>query len=237
MNHHDIDQSQVVDRYLMGKLPPDETAAFEEHYLHCQECLDQLELTEKLWRGLKREAARDAERALASRQLGILAWLARHSRRRQLSLVIAVLLVMAVLPSLVYRVLDRDGQEADQAMVHPIQPFPDFNELGQLRSDPAEHSEPVYRIPLPPSTEWLPLKLLLGHAEYQSYRVTLFREGVPDPVSERDGFEPTDDDALILRLSPTVLHPGDYSLRVEALPPGGEPVDEGAFSFRALAEQ
>ncbi len=236
MNHQDIEQNQVVDRYLMGKLPPAETTAFEEHYLHCQDCLDQLELTEKLWRGLKREAARDAERALASRQLGILAWLARHSRRRQLSLVVAALLVVAVLPvGLVYRVLDRD----DQLAVHALTPLPQkpshFYELGQLRSESSEHSHPAYRIPLPASPEPLPLKLPLGLAEYENYRVTLFREGVPDPVDER-GFEPTDDDALIFHLSSAVLRPGNYTLRVDALGPGGEPVDEAAFSFQAFAE-
>ena len=46
MNHIEIEERQIPELYLRGKLSPDEAAAFEEHYLHCQECLDRLELAD-----------------------------------------------------------------------------------------------------------------------------------------------------------------------------------------------
>ena len=44
MDHTEIEELQVVDRYLMGKLPEADAGRFEEHYLGCPRCLDELEV-------------------------------------------------------------------------------------------------------------------------------------------------------------------------------------------------
>lgn len=96
MRHLDVEEQQVVDRYLLGTLPPGEAAEFEEHYLSCQQCLDQLALAESMQRGFKRAAAQDAVRLAATRQLAAVAWLARLSRSRQAASLFTVVLVVAV---------------------------------------------------------------------------------------------------------------------------------------------
>lgn len=96
MNHSEIEERQIADLYLRGKLPPEEAASFEEHYLFCQECLDQLEVAESMERGFKRAAAQDA----ATRQIAILAWLSRLGRSRQMAALAVAVLVVAVLPGL-----------------------------------------------------------------------------------------------------------------------------------------
>ncbi|MFL6201458.1 MAG: hypothetical protein ACJ76J_19985 [Thermoanaerobaculia bacterium] len=96
MNHTEIEERQIAELYLMGKLPAEEAAGFEEHYLHCQECLDRLELAESMERGFKRAAGQ----AAATRQLAILAWLSRLGRARQLAALAMAVLVVAVLPGL-----------------------------------------------------------------------------------------------------------------------------------------
>ena len=96
MNHIEIEERQIPELYLRGKLSPDEAAAFEEHYLHCQECLDRLELAESMDRGFKRAAGQDA----ATRQLAILAWLSRLGRSRQLATLAMAVLVIAIVPGL-----------------------------------------------------------------------------------------------------------------------------------------
>jgi broad specificity phosphatase PhoE len=100
MDHTEIEERQIPELYLRGQLPPDEAASFEEHYLHCQECLDRLELAESMERGFKRAAGQDAARAAATRQIAILAWLSRLGRSRQLAALAAAVLVVAVLPGL-----------------------------------------------------------------------------------------------------------------------------------------
>ncbi len=43
MTHLQVEQQDLVDRYLMKKLPPVVEDAFVQHFLSCQECLVQLE--------------------------------------------------------------------------------------------------------------------------------------------------------------------------------------------------
>ena len=100
MNHTEIEERQLVELYLMGKLPPEEAAGFEEHYLSCQECLDRLETAESMERGFKRAAGQDAARVAATRQIALLAWLSRLGRSRQMAALAMAVLVIAVLPGL-----------------------------------------------------------------------------------------------------------------------------------------
>ncbi len=116
MDHSYIEERQIVDRYLMKQLPAGEAVRFEDHYVYCQQCLDQLELAEKLQRGFKRAAAGDAARVAAARRLGVLAWLARSLRSPRAGLVVMALLAVAVLPaSLMFRELRRAGRQLDEA--------------------------------------------------------------------------------------------------------------------------
>ncbi|HSS50030.1 MAG TPA: zf-HC2 domain-containing protein, partial [Thermoanaerobaculia bacterium] len=98
MNHAEIEEQQIVDRYVRGTLPAEEVARFEEHYLSCQECLDQLDLAEAMNRGFKRAAGQDAIRVAAARQLAVVAWLARLGRSRQAAVLAMMLLVAVLLP-------------------------------------------------------------------------------------------------------------------------------------------
>lgn len=114
MKHLDIEEHQVIDRYVQGSLPPDEAAEFEEHYLSCQQCLDQLAVAESMQRGFKRAAGQDAARLAATRQLAVVAWLSRMSRSRQAAALFMVVLVVAVvaLPGgLAVRRLDQVDQK------------------------------------------------------------------------------------------------------------------------------
>lgn len=115
MDHDDIESHHVADRYLQGKLAPEEADRFEEHYLSCQECLGRLDRAEKLQRGLKRAAAEDAARLAAARQAGFFAVLARLGRSRQAGLAVAALFIVLLLPAmLAYREFGRLGRELDQ---------------------------------------------------------------------------------------------------------------------------
>ena len=100
MNHTEIEQHQMIDRYVMGTLPPDEAERFEEHYLSCPQCLDQLALAESMQRGFKRAAGQDAASIAVTRQLALFAWLSRLGRSRQAAVLAMGLLVVvvAVLP-------------------------------------------------------------------------------------------------------------------------------------------
>jgi hypothetical protein len=97
MDHSYIDEQQVAERYVLGQLSQEEAKRFEEHYLHCQQCLDRLEAAEGMQRGMQRVAAEEAAGAVA--RAGILAAVARLLRSRQAPLVMTLLLLVALLPS------------------------------------------------------------------------------------------------------------------------------------------
>jgi len=102
MDHQYIADNGLLERYHQGSLPPEEEARFEEHFVGCPECTEQLELARGFQRGLKTMVAEDVAQA-AIVQAGLFAWLARRSRRAQWSLALAVLLVLGVLPVLWFR--------------------------------------------------------------------------------------------------------------------------------------
>src|SRR5579863_9779938 len=69
MDHDYINEHGVVSLYVAGKLSPDERLGFEEHFVDCQQCLDQIELTEDLRGALRQVAKEDAARPRVAPQL------------------------------------------------------------------------------------------------------------------------------------------------------------------------
>lgn len=104
MDHAYITDNGLVERYHQGLLPPDEEARFEEHFVGCAECTEQLELARGFQRGLKTMVAEEVAQA-AVVQAGIFAWLARRGRLAQWGFAAALLVVLglAALPVLRFR--------------------------------------------------------------------------------------------------------------------------------------
>jgi Putative zinc-finger len=63
MDHDYINEHGVVSGYVAGRLSPEERAGFEEHFLDCRQCLEQIEVTSELREGLRQVAKEDAARA------------------------------------------------------------------------------------------------------------------------------------------------------------------------------
>jgi len=98
MDHAYIESNGLVERYHRGLLPPDEEARFEEHFVDCPQCTEQLELARGFQRGLRTMAAEDAARAVV--EAGIFAWLARRGRLARWGTAFSVLILAALLPAL-----------------------------------------------------------------------------------------------------------------------------------------
>jgi hypothetical protein len=62
MDHDYINEHGVVSLCVAGKLSPEERAGFEEHFVDCQQCLEQIEVTAALREGLRQVAKEDAAR-------------------------------------------------------------------------------------------------------------------------------------------------------------------------------
>lgn len=106
MDHASIQEHNLIERYHQGSLPPDEEARFEEHFVDCQECQEELEMARGFRIGLRTMVAEDAARQAV--RVGLFAWLARRSRASQWGLVAAALLATLALPAVWFALETRE---------------------------------------------------------------------------------------------------------------------------------
>src|SRR5579864_3315618 len=57
MQHPEIESECLIDRYVRNTMPPAQRQAFEEHFLDCPQCLDQLEAAASLRQAMRESAA------------------------------------------------------------------------------------------------------------------------------------------------------------------------------------
>ena len=123
MDHEQIAEHNVVERYVLGRLTPEEEERFEEHLLECSECRLQVEREEDFQNSLHTVAAEEVARATA--QAGVIAWLGRRAVRGWLLAV--ALLLLAALPAWLLRERSRLQGEIGQlqgALARPSAPVP-----------------------------------------------------------------------------------------------------------------
>lgn len=107
MVHPTIDAEILAERYVTGRLAPEEAAGFEEHYLDCPDCCARVEAAERLQRGMRRLAEEAAAGAPAAPRGS------RWSRSPRLALAAAAVLV-ALLPAVLQlREVERLRSELD----------------------------------------------------------------------------------------------------------------------------
>lgn len=118
MDHQEIQQADLIDRYLAHRLTEEEAVRFEEHLLECPACLEQVRWAEDFQDSVRAAAAREhsaqARAAAAALETGLLAWLARRSAVQRRAFLLAAGLFAAALPAwLLWR---QEGLERELAM-------------------------------------------------------------------------------------------------------------------------
>ena len=228
MDHEYIQERQVVDRYVQGRLPAGEADLFEDHYLTCEECLGRLRLAEQFQSGFRQIAAEDAAGAV-----GLLAAFLRSRRGLAMGAVLAVLLVVSTMLAVRSMRLGRDLEAARGRLEAEAAKAPLPRAAGAwlvtlvpVRSGPAAR-EPAQRVALPPVPQWIVLAVDLDLDASGTYRATLERQG-GGTVWTGEGLRPSPKGGLAIGLDSALLAPGDHRLRVEQ---GSFPV--ARFAFRA----
>ncbi len=228
MDHATIDDEQVVDRYLMGRLPREEAERFERHYLSCQRCLDHLELGEKLLAGLRHTAAREVERAGA--MAAVAAALRRLGGWR--APLAALALSGLLLPSaLLYQQLREASGELDGLRTELGAPRVNLPllTLSPRRGD-STGAEPSHRLRLPAAPGSMVLALELDLPAGTACRAVLL-DDAGQPRWRGDDLLADPAGQLVLGFPTTFLPPGDHLLRIEDAA-SGEPLAH--FPLRVL---
>jgi len=111
MDHKYINEFDLVERYLMGRLAAEETAQFEEHFVDCLQCVDRLNTTKALIEGLRLVASERVAEPSTHKPGGF--W---FFSRKSLALAAGVLSLVALAGAvLVINQSRRARVEADQA--------------------------------------------------------------------------------------------------------------------------
>ncbi|HEX3531010.1 MAG TPA: hypothetical protein VH988_28445 [Thermoanaerobaculia bacterium] len=262
MDHTTIDAGNLAERYVTGRLPPEEAAGFEEHYLDCPACCARVEAAERLQRGLRRLAEDAAVRAPGGSRSE------RWSRSPRLALAAAAVLAVALLPAWMER-REVESLRADLARTKVEKGSADRlaaveGELGQARRDLAAEAakrealsreiaagrQPQVNLPL------VALTPVRGSGGGPVRTLTLPKEPgwVALWVEPGDAGYPAyratlrtdrgaaafqasrltlnDLGALLITVHSTSLAPGAYRLEVDGLPGTGPPVPAGRFPLR-----
>jgi hypothetical protein len=96
MDHRRIEEQNVAELYVTGRLSPEDEEIFEGHLLECSECRESVGWADDLRTSIRTVAAEDAARA--SVQLGFLAWVSQRTRTARAGLLMTALLAVAALP-------------------------------------------------------------------------------------------------------------------------------------------
>ncbi|HEY0514234.1 MAG TPA: hypothetical protein VGH73_20185 [Thermoanaerobaculia bacterium] len=260
MDHQAIDAENIAERYVAARLPPEEAARFEEHYLDCPACCARVEAAERLQRGLRRLAEAEAVRAPGA---------PRWSRSPRLGLAAAALLAVALLPAwLELREVQRlrsglarakvEKGAADRLaavegtlqqtrrdlaaevakretltreMAADRQPRADLPVVPLTPVRGGPAGGPVRTLKLPAKPGWIALWVEPGDADFPAYRATL-RSAQGAVVFQASRLPLNDLGALLVTVHSTSLAPGAYRLDLDGLPPAGAPVPLGRFPLR-----
>lgn len=96
MKHSYIEQYNLVDLYLMGKLAAEESARFEEHFIDCPECIDRLNTTKDFLQDLRMVAAQQTSQTDNYRPKGLARYFSQILSPKALALAAGCLLILAI---------------------------------------------------------------------------------------------------------------------------------------------
>ena len=195
-SHEYVVDNQIVDLYVMERLSPDQKARFEDHFLTCSTCLQDLEITRSFHGDMKDHVV---EKLAQVAHVGLLARLLSAGMMRTLPAALIVALAFVG-----FRSYDK-GKQLD---LYTQPRLTTALTLDAVRSDGSEGDQPII---LPSDQDQLRLVQPIL-SSYKSARVSLLNKaGKTLLVLKAKGGV----DQLSLDLPASFLEPGSYLLRIE----------------------
>jgi len=221
MEHEQIGENHLIDQYVRGTLPIDLRTAFEEHFLDCPDCLEQLKLASSLRDGLRLCAAELAALAVTRRDASFSARWRNWFAWRWAPVIAVACLALAAMPSVVlFRELGsvRNDLTRDQAALGAARQAIEGAERADAAVyilNPVRGEASPAKVAVAATPGWTVLSLESDFSRFATYRAIL-RNDLHQVVWQKDRIHPSSPDAIGIVLTPAVLStPGVYTLALE----------------------
>ncbi|HEY6945581.1 MAG TPA: hypothetical protein VI431_10620 [Candidatus Acidoferrum sp.] len=229
MMHPEIEDQEIIERYVRNQLAPQERQAFEEHFFDCQECFEKVQATERFVAGIRDAASRgmledhrsaDYVRVPALWRGWMFPALAASSCAAVALAVFAAWTLFFQMPKLRQQVnqasADANSQrqaiaalEKQIASATQIEPNVPLVMLQATRDAQASVSEAV----LPPGAQHLVLWMDVASGRYRTYRLEIYRTD-DKPVETLKQLARNSYGALAVGLPAERLQPGEFRIKL-----------------------
>jgi len=256
MDHQFIDEHNIAERYLLDQVEPDERAAFEEHFIDCPQCVERLELTAGLRKGVKAMGSGSSP-AAAARVIPMPVSRSDYAKARRPRFTgpmygaIAAMLVLAVVPTTFFAIRNaglsadleraRSAANLSELKARRIEnQLREFQTLAKADAPAAILSLESTRSPGGPaailerpqsSATVIVLIKQEPVPEFMSYRATL-RDSAGKDVWKTEGLKHQSQTMMLaMALSSSLLPRGRYEMALEGLTGQGRYAPSSRFFF------
>lgn len=229
MQHSEIERDCLIDRYVRNTLRAAERQAFEEHFLDCPQCIEQIEIASSLRQAIRESAVEAVSQSAPARPRRWFFW-------NWVQAGAAACLVVAMVTSIVFFRQVREARselasaqsafERELGSVRGLASAPEVYVLGQSRG-----GSEVKEIALPREARWMVFSVEMDTTQFPSYSATL-SDSSGKNIWHQDGIHPASPDAIGVSVPSNVLAPVVYSLTIATSGPSGEQSTLTRFSLR-----
>jgi anti-sigma factor RsiW len=224
MEHTYIEENSLIDRYVRGTLSPEERLPFEEHFLDCPQCLEQLEIASSL---------RDAIRISAAEPIASpRGWMNEMFAWRWATALATACFVAALVPAVVFH---RDLQDS-RAELQNAKRAPERAELAPpsvyVLSQSRGVNETTRTIDIPASPQWIVFTIEVDASQFRQAGATL-TDSSGKVIWRTEKLQAPSPDAVVVSLPSTVFKPGDYTLALVQTNPSGHDAPLAHFLLHA----
>jgi hypothetical protein len=225
MQHSEIERDSLIDRYVRNTLVGAERQSFEEHFLDCTQCLEQLEIASSLRQAI-RESAVEAVAAppvVRPRRWYLLGWVQAAAAA---CLVVAMATSIGFFEQMQHARRELASAQTELASARGLASSPAVYVLGQSRGGSESN-----QIALPRASRWMVFSIEMDTTQFPSYHAIL-SDFSGKEIWQQAGIQPASPDAIGVTVPSNLLAPGSYSLIIQPSGQAGAQSTLSRFSLR-----
>jgi hypothetical protein len=213
MDHSRIEEHNLIDRYVRGTLPADESVEFEEHFVDCAACQEQIEVAKSLRLAVRESAAETRA----------------DSGWRWTAIAACACLGIALAASSMF-LFQRQSAKSELASLRSNLDRPPAVFGLSLSRDASEPRS----ITIPGEPRWMVFLAEIDATRYSRYRAAVVGSRAEE-IWRKDGIEANSPDSISVAIPSGALRPGTFTLVVSGAQPDGSFITVASFPLRLAA--